>query len=85
MNSAFDCILCDITMPEMHGDEAVNHIRQTPLNSKTPIIILSAYLDNKIVETLSDKTARIFSKPINFELLGNTILEQIKKFRQELQ
>jgi CheY-like chemotaxis protein len=84
VNSTFDCILCDITMPEMRGDEAVEKIRETPLNGRTPIIILSAYLDNEIVAKLSDKTARIFSKPINFELLGKTVIEQIKKYRENL-
>jgi len=39
----YDCILMDISMPEMDGLEATARIRATPRNQHTPIIALTAY------------------------------------------
>jgi DNA-binding response OmpR family regulator len=36
-----DIILLDISMPEMTGDEALEHIRKNPSSKETPVIILT--------------------------------------------
>jgi PAS domain S-box-containing protein len=42
-NRDYHCILMDISMPEMDGLEAAQHIQNGQRNAKTPIIALTAY------------------------------------------
>ena len=40
-HAAYDVILLDINMPDLHGLELLGFIRQNPRNKATPIILIS--------------------------------------------
>ncbi len=73
----FDLVIMDIKMPQVHGLEAIERIRDQ--NKRIPIIIISAYRpmeDDIIVKT--SNIAAFMTKPIDitgmrakiFELIG---------------
>jgi CheY-like chemotaxis protein len=69
----------DLQMPEMNGFEAADYIRNT-LNSEIPIIALTA--DVTTVDRGKCKALGMndyLSKPIEEELLYNTIIDLVKK------
>ena len=67
-----DLVVTDIKMPEMHGVELISEIRKV---SKTiPIIVMSAYPGMKDDDELNfHEIAGFIEKPIDFEVLQNTI------------
>ncbi len=76
---SYDIILMDIQMPVMNGLEATNYIRNT-LNSKIPIIAISADVTSEEIETskavgMNDHVA----KPIDEKLLYSKIVGLVKK------
>lgn len=46
----FDCILCDIQMPEMDGVELTKAIRAITQHQRTPIVMLTAMTDKQYVD-----------------------------------
>jgi PAS domain S-box-containing protein len=76
---SYNIILMDLQMPEMNGFEAADYIRNT-LNSEIPIIALTA--DVTTVDRGKCKALGMndyLSKPIEEELLYNTIIDLVKK------
>ncbi|MBE0432146.1 response regulator [candidate division WOR-3 bacterium] len=71
-----DLIIIDIKMPQVHGLEAIERIRER--DSNVPIIICSAYplMEDDIVVKTSDIAAFI-TKPIDIESLKSRITELI--------
>ncbi len=68
-----DLVVTDIKMPEMYGVELISEIRK---ESKTiPIIVMSAYSGMKEDDELQfHKIAGFVEKPIDIEILQNTII-----------
>ena len=64
-NQSFDLIVCDLTMPRMTGDQAVDIINKSTLNKDTPIIILSGNISREVIEKLKGKVHKAFTKPAN--------------------
>ncbi len=61
-----DIILMDINMPVMDGIESVKKIRA--LDKQVPVIIISAYLDDKrINEVRKEGLSGVFYKGTNFQ------------------
>jgi sigma-B regulation protein RsbU (phosphoserine phosphatase) len=87
-----DLILMDVVMPEMNGIEATQILRNNPLTSEIPIIVLSATesLENAYVAGANDFISKPFHK---FELLIkvrsaiNLVqnMKEIKKQKAELE
>lgn len=71
-----DLIIIDIKMPQVHGLEAIERIRER--DGKIPIIICSAYplMEDDIVVKTSNIAAFI-TKPIDIESLRSKISELI--------
>jgi CheY-like chemotaxis protein len=71
-----DLIIIDIKMPQVHGLEAIERIRER--DGSVPIIICSAYplMEDDIVVKTSDVAAFI-TKPIDIETLKSKITELI--------
>lgn len=67
-------ILMDIEMPEMNGYEATDAIRK--ISSSVPILALTAYAYASDQEKILQSGMNAYmSKPINFHLLRQRILE----------
>lgn len=62
----FDLIITDLKMPVITGDEFVSIIRSSKLNSHTPVIISSAFI-NKLVMTEMTRESKVYflSKPFD--------------------
>ena len=59
----YDLILVDYVMPQMSGKKFVESLRANPgINQKTPIVILSAYLENVEKEVKNIKDVSFFDK-----------------------
>lgn len=66
-------VLMDIRMPEMDGYQTANEIKE--INKNVPVILISAFNDNEIVESKADL---VLSKPITPKKLTEVILKYIK-------
>lgn len=81
-NEAFDVILMDLQMPKKNGYEATQYIRKNmkyPL-SETPIIAMTAHALENVAESCFKAGMNDYiAKPIDINLLGNKILNQIQK------
>ncbi len=62
----FDLIITDLKMPVITGDEFVSIVRSSKLNSHTPVIISSAFI-NKLVMTEMTRESKVYflSKPFD--------------------
>ncbi len=75
---SFDCILMDVQMPEMGGDEAVSLIRQEEAlrGSRTPIIALTAHaLRGDRERLLACGFDNYLAKPVTVPLLRHALAE----------
>lgn len=74
-------IICDLTMPEMNGDEFISIIKNDSSLSRIPVIILSASDDtNSKIKLLKLGADDFVIKPFNFEELSLRIKNLFKRF-----
>jgi CheY-like chemotaxis protein len=63
-----DLILMDLALPEMDGVEATRRIHATPKLAETPIIVMSAYLNDAVErDVLAAGCVEMFPKPFDAE------------------
>ena len=75
----FDLIFMDIQMPHMDGIETSRRIRNDGLNTKTPIIALSAYLSPENPAQLREAGINdYFSKPISEAQLASLLSQHLR-------
>ncbi len=84
LNHKPDLVLCDITMPNMSGDQLLVELRSShPEYSELPFIFLTALADREhIVAGKRAGADDYLTKPIDFDLLLATIevrLEQVRR------
>lgn len=78
----FTLIITDLRMPAITGDEFIKIVRDSKLNSNTPIILSSAFI-NKLVVTEMSRESKVYflSKPFEsktlFELVNKAIGLQV--------
>ena len=66
----FQLIITDLMLPHMDGISFVKKIRAEPRYETTPIIMISAYSDDSVLdESLRRGVAFVLPKPIDFEHL----------------
>ncbi len=59
-----DLITLDLNMPSLDGLTVAEAIRKSPLNEKTPVIVVSAYLSEGVMSELRGKgISRFLNKP----------------------
>lgn len=64
----FDIIIVDLLMPEMTGDEFLEHVRVTNGDKTTPVVICTALTDRDMVFDLRKKGLTDFIvKPVNVD------------------
>jgi DNA-binding NtrC family response regulator len=59
----FDAVVTDHNMPEMTGEELIQNIRET--EPDIPIILVSGYLNQDLIQNLKNVNTEIFHKPLN--------------------
>ncbi|MBU2966016.1 EAL domain-containing protein [Amphritea sp. 2_MG-2023] len=65
-------VITEIQLPSMNGPELIQEIRKT--DSKTPIIVFSAYIDEDfILDTIKDQINGFISKPADNKKLAQVI------------
>ena len=69
----FDLIILDLKMPKMDGKRALTKIRDELHMATVPVIIYSAYADDKDREFFEKYATHVVEKPINAEDLINVI------------
>lgn len=73
-----DIIITDVLMPILDGKKMVDQIRM--INSTIPIVYTTAFNDSDFIEyTLSQELVENISKPIDLEVLFESILKLINK------
>jgi signal transduction histidine kinase len=78
----FDCIISDIEMPEMTGDEFVEAARKDNQWKSVPIIMLSSHGDDDTIVKLLNLGANDYvQKPFRREILLSRIQAQINAYR----
>lgn len=78
----FDCVLTDVIMPVMRGDELVPKLRVEALDRNVPIIVLSSQGDEDTVTELLKNGANDFVvKPFRREILRARVHAQIMAHR----
>lgn len=77
----FDCIICDIQMPEKDGFAVLNAVRQQ--DPHVPFVIISGYLTQSKIERLKQEGASDYmAKPFYFhDILAK--VEQLTKSESE--
>jgi len=75
-----DCILLDITMPNINGFEFLKDIRKIPSYFDVPIIIVSGNTGKEFFNTAKNSSAfDVLTKPIKKDLLISTIEKAMTK------
>lgn len=61
----FDCILLDLGLPDKPGEELLPLIRANSLNQKTPVIVISAHVDEPLgKQCLALGANHVYVKPV---------------------
>lgn len=80
-NQKFDFIITDYKMPKLNGIQLINALRDNNVNDQTPIIVISAFIED-VKEELKDakleKNITILSKPIDFNYILTLATEFLK-------
>jgi CheY-like chemotaxis protein len=65
-----DCIVADIRMPDINGYQMIRAIRGDPASAHTPIVVLSALVQNtdQMIGNLSGADVYLF-KPVDIDIL----------------
>ena len=73
----FDLVITDYQMPKMLGMELCRRLREEDRYARTPMILMSAFEDCKVVELFGDLDllAAIYVKPFSMSELINRIRE----------
>ena len=75
----FDCVIMDINMPEMDGLEAMRRLRATETGGDTPVIALTAYVDESIkLKALEAGMRDFIAKPVQYERLFESLRSQFE-------
>ncbi|WP_019215705.1 response regulator [Legionella tunisiensis] len=70
----FHCILLDIGLPDISGEELLPLIRNHSLNKNTPIIVISSHVNEAIqLKYLQLGANHIYAKPISLNTLQQLV------------
>ena len=67
-------LLLDLMMPKMNGFDILEQINNEGINKDTVIIVISAYLNQKLIKDLKNLNVKyFFNKPIDLDLINREI------------
>lgn len=72
----FHCIITDIQMPKKDGVDLIEKIKQSNLNAATPIIVVTGFPDEQLLERFSNIT--FVEKPYDKTVLVQLVESQLK-------
>ncbi len=76
-NDSFNIVLLDLMLPDMHGYEVLEKIKQ--INSFVPVIIISGHREiEKVVEAMKRGADDFISKDLNLEILREKVRKLIE-------
>jgi CheY-like chemotaxis protein len=75
-NQKFDCIISDLKMPKKEGDAFIASVRQNLFNADTPVIVLTAFPNDKI--TNEHRFVYLIEKPFTHDQLTSLVSTQLK-------
>lgn len=78
-NEAIDCLVTDITMPEMNGAELVTYLRGE--DNEIPVFFITGYQDYSREVLNSFKPKAVIFKPFDFEEVSELIKNHLSKAR----
>ncbi|MDD2710781.1 MAG: response regulator [Verrucomicrobiae bacterium] len=75
--NAPDVLIADVVMPEMDGWELFRQMRKTKLNKETPVLFLTALVEEESEKQFTQGTGRccMLAKPIERQKLVGAVLE----------
>lgn len=76
LKETYDLIISDYQMPNLTGSQIVNEIRTHGPNKKTPLIFISAYVEDAIKFTKEHENIHFASKPI--------LIDEFMKFVEKM-
>ena len=72
--TAYDCVIMDLEMPNMKGNEAAKLMLD--LNPNINIILVTSIVDKKeLIGALKIGIKKILKKPVSFEMFSNVVNE----------
>jgi CheY-like chemotaxis protein len=72
------CVILDLTMPRMGGEETLRHLRQ--IRPSVPVIMSSGYNEQEVTQRFVDKgLAGFIQKPYDFQALRDALGKTIEK------
>ncbi len=78
-----DLVIMDLSLPEMDGWTATQHIKSDPKTANLPVLVLTAHtLPGEKKYALDVGCDGFLSKPMNVELFNRTVEEVLAKFRK---
>jgi len=78
MQGNFDCIILDMSMPNMDGEETIAALRS--LGSDAPVIVTSGYTDYNTIARLKASGVAFLQKPYQLTVLDDLIRGQIADY-----
>ncbi len=82
MEEKFDCLVTDIKMPRMRGDELVIELRSLARTRSLPIVVLSAHGEDELVSSVLRSGANDYvTKPFKREILLARVRTQIESHK----
>lgn len=79
-----DCVLLDLMMPGIGGQETCTRIKGSPVTRDLPIIVLTSVEDREVmIQTLSAGADDYVSKQSDFQVLRARVLAQIRRRQLE--
>jgi DNA-binding response OmpR family regulator len=75
-----DLIIADLCMPNLSGVEMIELLRKQPRFSRVPILVLTAYGSEVVIDTIQAVGAsRAVSKPLDYDILYDLIKDLLKE------
>ncbi len=81
----YDLIITDLKMPIITGDEFISIVRSSKLNSRTPIILCSAFINKLVISEITRESKVYFlNKPFDSKILLELVTKAVGVKRSDL-